>query len=177
MLDIPRWKAFAILLTTAVVCLMAVPNLLSVSAVENWPKWAQRKFELGYDLQGGTRIVLAVDREALHRQIMGELRDTVRKALRDARIGHSGVQTRDEALEVRIRDPWHQEKALAKLREHAPEAIVETHGQLFRLRLAGSYFDDRVRSGRRSSIDNFIRPRIKSLGAQSSIQSRGSDLV
>ena len=86
MLYISRWKAVAIIVTTLIVCLFAVPNFFPESTSANWPKWAQRHIVLGLDLQGGSHILLEVDINDVRRQKIDSLRDDVRKVMREARI-------------------------------------------------------------------------------------------
>ena len=62
MLYFARWKAAAILLTAAIVCSFAIPNFVSAERVKGWPEWAQRYVVLGLDLQGGSHILLEVDK-------------------------------------------------------------------------------------------------------------------
>ena len=87
MLYISRWKAFAIVMTTLVVCMFAVPNLLSPATVKGWPKWAQRHVVLGLDLQGGSHLLLEVDTGVIRKEKVEQLRDEVRKVLREAKVG------------------------------------------------------------------------------------------
>ena len=91
MLYFTRWKAAAILLTALVVCLFAVPNFLPDKMVRRWPNWAQRHVVLGLDLQGGSHILLEVDTNAVRKEMLEALRDDVRRVLRDARIGYTGL--------------------------------------------------------------------------------------
>ena len=86
MLYISRWKALAILLTAAVVCLCAVPNFFSDQTIQSLPKWMQRHVVLGLDLQGGSHILLEVDTDAVRKEKVEQLRDDVRRVLREARI-------------------------------------------------------------------------------------------
>src|SRR5882757_2197672 len=104
MLYFTRWKAAAIVLTALFVCLFAVPNFLPDKTVASWPKWAQRHIVLGLDLQGGSHILLEVDVNDVRKQRMDSLRDDVRRVLRDARVGYTGLAVRGTSVEVRIRD-------------------------------------------------------------------------
>src|SRR5947209_8559604 len=102
MLYFSRAKAAAILLTALVVCGFTVPNFFSESTVKSWPAWAQRHVVLGLDLQGGSHILLEVDRGDVRKQRMDTLRDDVRRILRDARVRYTGLAIRGDAVEVRI---------------------------------------------------------------------------
>ncbi len=117
MLYISRWKAFAIVATTLFVCMFAIPNLLSPSTVQSWPKWAQRHVVLGLDLQGGSHILLEVDTAAVRKEKVEQLRDEVRKVLREAKVGLvQAAVVRGDSVEVRIR-PADLQQGLTKLRE------------------------------------------------------------
>jgi preprotein translocase subunit SecD len=116
MLYFTRVKAAAILLTAFVICLFAVPNFLPANMVNAWPKWAQRHIVLGLDLQGGSHILLEVDTKAVMKEKLEALRDDVRRNLREARIGYTGLAIRGNSVEVHIRDSAHLEQALSKLR-------------------------------------------------------------
>src|SRR5665647_2269112 len=104
MLYFTRWKAAAIVLTALVICLFAVPNFFPEKTVASWPKWAQRHLVLGLDLQGGSHILLEVDTNAVRKEKLETTRDDVRRVLRDARVGYTGLAVRGNSVEVRIRD-------------------------------------------------------------------------
>jgi preprotein translocase subunit SecD len=117
MLYFTRWKAIAIVLTAFVVCLFAVPNFLPTNIVDAWPKWAQRHVVLGLDLQGGSHILLEVDTKTVRKDMLEALRDDVRRVLRDARVGYTGLAVRGNGVEVRIREGADFDQAVTKLRE------------------------------------------------------------
>ncbi len=72
---------------------------------------------LGLDLQGGSHILLQVDAADVKRQKMDTLRDDVRRVLRDAKVGYTGLAIRGDNVEVRIREDQNFNQALTKLRE------------------------------------------------------------
>jgi preprotein translocase subunit SecD len=115
MLYFTRWKAAAIILTALVVCLCAVPNFLPASAFDALPKWAQRHLVLGLDLQGGSYLLLEVDTKSVRKDMLEALRDDVRRVLRDARIGYTGLVVRGNSVEVRIREGANSGQAQEKL--------------------------------------------------------------
>src|ERR1700686_1443691 len=117
MLYFTRWKAAAIVLTALFICLFAVPNFFPDKMVQSWPKWAQRHVVLGLDLQGGSHILLEVDTKTVRKDMLETLRDDMRRVLRDARIGYTGLVVRGNSVEVRIRENASVEQALTKLRE------------------------------------------------------------
>ena len=87
MLYFTRWKALAIIMTALVVCLFAVPNFFPEAKVKTWPVWAQRHIVLGLDLQGGSYLLLEVDSNYVKKEKLDQVRDEVRRVLREAKIG------------------------------------------------------------------------------------------
>ena len=118
MLYFTRWKALGIILTALIVCLCAVPNFFPEAEVKTWPAWAQRRLVLGLDLQGGSYLLLEVDSAYVKKERLDQVRDDVRRTLRNAKIGFTGgVTVRNDAVEVRITKESDAQAALAKLRE------------------------------------------------------------
>src|SRR6516225_11724432 len=117
MLYFTRWKALGIILTALVVCLCAVPNFFPETTVKNWPLWAQRRIVLGLDLQGGSYLLLSLDANYVRKDKLDQVRDDVRRTLRDAKIGYTGLAARTDSVEVKITRDSDVQTALAKLRE------------------------------------------------------------
>ncbi|MGE0062064.1 MAG: protein translocase subunit SecD [Xanthobacteraceae bacterium] len=190
MLYFTRWRAAAILLTALLVCLCAVPNFFDSKTVESWPKWAQRHLVLGLDLQGGSHILLAVDTNAVRKEQLEALRDEVRRVLRDARIGYTGLVVRGNGVDVRIRDGANAAQALPKLRElsqplggflgttGARNIDVSDQGNgLIRLTVTDPAILERVRQAVDQSIQ-IIERRVNELGTvEPLIQRQGADRV
>jgi len=189
MLYFTRWKAMAIVLTALVVCLFAFPNFISEKTVQSWPKWAQRHVVLGLDLQGGSHILLAVDTAAVRKEKLESLRDDVRRVLRDARVGYTGLVVRGNSVEVRVREANQVETALAKLRELSQplggflgttgqrSLDVGNDGNLIRLTVTDPAIVERVRQAVEQSIQ-IIERRINELGTvEPLIQRQGTDRI
>jgi preprotein translocase subunit SecD len=189
MLYFTRWKAATIILTALIVCLFAVPNFLPSSLVDNWPKWAQRHVVLGLDLQGGSHLLLEVDSKAVRREKLEALRDDVRRALREARIGYTGLVVRGNSVEVRIREGANADQALTKLRALSQPlgGIMSATGQnsldiaqdgdLIRLTVTEPAILERVRQSVEQSIQ-IIERRINELGTvEPLIQREGVDRI
>src|SRR6202171_6435112 len=104
MLYFSRWKALAILLTALVVCLCAVPNFFAQERVKTWPLWAQRHIVLGLDLQGGSYLLLEVNSNYVKKEKLDQVRDDARRVLRDNKIGYTGLASRADYVEVRVKD-------------------------------------------------------------------------
>src|SRR5206468_10301878 len=130
MLYFTRWKALGIILTALIVCLCAVPNFFPEAQVKTWPAWAQRRLVLGLDLQGGSSLQLEVDSNYVKKEKLDQIRDDVRRVLREAKIVYTGLVTKGDAVEVRVKDADTQ-TVLAKLRELAQPigGLVGSSGQ------------------------------------------------
>jgi preprotein translocase subunit SecD len=166
-----------------------VPNFLPSKMVDSWPKWAQRHIVLGLDLQGGSHILLAVDTNAVRKEMLEATRDDARRVLRDARIGYIGLLVRGTSVEVRIREPAQLEEALAKLRtlsqplggllgstgEH--NLAIGNDGNLVRLTLSEPAIVEKVRQAVDQSIE-IIERRVNELGTvEPLIEREGSDRI
>ena len=189
MLYFTRWKAAAVILTALIVCLFAVPNFLPEKMVASWPKWAQRHVVLGLDLQGGSHILLEVDTNAVRKEKLESTRDDVRRVLRDARIGYTGLVVRGNSVEVRIRDNANPQQALAKLQELSVplggilggsgqrSVDIGSDGSLIRLTVTDAALLERVRQSVEQSIQ-IIERRVNELGTvEPLIQRQGTDRI
>ncbi|HEY8565376.1 MAG TPA: protein translocase subunit SecD [Beijerinckiaceae bacterium] len=121
-------KTLAIIAVILYGCLLAAPNLLSREqrqalqrSVPSWvPSWVlpTQAVTLGLDLQGGSHVLLEVDRADLVRGLVTQLRDDARRVLRETRIGiQGGLQTNPRGVQLRVTDPSSQGTLAAKLRE------------------------------------------------------------
>ena len=190
MLYFTRWKALAIILTALVVCLCAVPNFFPESTVKEWPLWAQRRLVLGLDLQGGSHLVFEVDSDAVKKDKLDQVRDDVRRTLRDARIAYTGLVTRPDAVEVRISKDTDVPTALSKLRELSQPLggllgsngqrsldVTDAGGGIVRLTVPPAAITERIRQAIEQSIQ-IVERRVNQLGTvEPSIQRQGLDRI
>jgi preprotein translocase subunit SecD len=190
MLYFTRWKAAAIVLTALFICLFAVPNFLPEKMVQSWPKWAQRHVVLGLDLQGGSHILLEVDTKAVRKEMLETLRDDMRRVLRDARIGYTGLVVRGNSAEVRIREGASADQAQTKLATLSQPLggllggtggrnidVTAEAGGLIRLTLSDPAIIERVRQSVEQSIQ-IIERRVNELGTvEPLIQREGTDRI
>ena len=189
MLYFTRWKALAIILTALVVCLCAVPNFFPEAKVKTWPVWAQRHLVLGLDLQGGSHILLEVDSNSVKKDKLDQVRDDVRRTLRDAKIGYTGLAVRADAVEVRLKDTDLQ-AALTKLRELSQPLggllgssgqrsleVSDAGGGLIRLTVPQAAITERIRQSVEQSIQ-IVERRVNELGTvEPLIQRQGVDRI
>jgi preprotein translocase subunit SecD len=189
MLYFTRWKALAIILTALVVCLCAVPKFFPEATVKGWPAWAQRRLVLGLDLQGGSHILLEVDSNSVKKDKLEQVRDDVRRSLREAKIGYTGLATRPDSVEVRVKDTDLQ-NTLTKLRELSQPLggllgssgqrsleVNDAGGGLIRLSVPPAAIVERVRQSVDQSIQ-IVERRVNQLGTvEPSIQRQGQDRI
>ena len=105
MLYFSRWKTVSIWGLVLVSLFFALPNLYSPAFRDSLPGWVpSRPMTLGLDLQGGSHILLALDRTDLAKERLQAIRDDIRTLLRDAKIGYTGLSGTGETVQVRIRE-------------------------------------------------------------------------
>src|SRR3974390_213141 len=176
MLYFTRWKALAIILTALVVCLFAVPNFFPEAQTRTSPAFAQRRLVLGLDLQGGSYLLLEVDSNYVKKEKLDQVRDEVRRTLRDAKIGYTGLAARNDAVEVHISKESDQQNALSKLRELSQPlgGLLGSSGQrslevsdagsgVIRLTVPQAAITERIRQTIEQSIQ-IVERRVKQLG-------------
>src|ERR1700761_3591270 len=191
MLYFTRWKALAIILTALVVCLCAVPNFFPEAQVKTWPLWAQRHLVLGLDLQGGSYLLLEVDSNYIKKEKLEQIRDDVRRTLREERIQFTGgVTVRGDAVEVRITKDTDQANALSKLRDLSQPLggllgsngqrsleVSDAGGGVIRLVVPQAAINDRIRQTIEQSIQ-IVEKRVNELGTvEPVIQRQGTDRI
>src|ERR1700759_1796785 len=191
MLYFTRWKALGIILIALVVCLCAVPNFFPEAKVKTWPAWAQRRLVLGLDLQGGSYLLLEVDSNYVKKEKLDQIRDDVRRVLREARIGFTGgITVRNDAVEARISKDTDLPVALSKLRDLSQPlgGLLGSNGQrslevtdagngTIRLTVPQGAITDRIRQTIEQSIQ-IVEKRVNELGTvEPVIQRQGTDRI
>lgn len=190
MLHFSRWKVLATVLATFVLCFLVVPNLLPAGTVASFPEFLQRKIVLGLDLQGGSHILLEVDSAAIRKEKVETLRDDVRRVMREARIGYTGLTVQDRSVQLRIREPEQVADAVRRLRELASPIggvfgttntqdieVVDAGDGVIRLTVTEAGVAARLRQAVDQSIE-IVRRRVDELGTvEPLIQRQGTDRV
>ena len=190
MLYFSRWKTLAIILTTLLVCLFAVPNFFPEATVKTWPKWAQRHIVLGLDLQGGSHLLFEVDANSVKKSKLDQIRADTQRALRDAKIQYTGLAVRNDNVEVRISKDTDLSTALTKLRELSQPLggllgssgqrsleVSDAGGGLIRLTVPQAAITDRIRQVVEQSIQ-IVEKRVNEMGTvEPLIQRQGLDRI
>jgi protein-export membrane protein SecD len=108
MFHYPRWKIITILASVLIAAFIALPNLLSTTQKEFMAShFGLRPMTLGLDLQGGSNILMEVDRkdlvDKLKQQLVGDIRSTLSEA--SPRIFYSDVSKTEDGVTVQIKNP------------------------------------------------------------------------
>ncbi len=132
MLHFSRWKVVAILMTCIAGFIIALPNFFPKATVASWPSFVPKKqLNLGLDLRGGAHLLLEMDTNELRKDWLQTIREDVRKQLRDARIGFTGIGVSGSAVQVSLLNADDTDKAftdLKKLVQPIGNAILGTSG-------------------------------------------------
>lgn len=192
MLHFARWKTILIWLSVVVAVVFAFPNLLSKEQLAKLPSWVPHtQMTLGLDLQGGSHILLQVDRNDIIKDRITSTVDDARRVLRDKGIGYTGLGPKGQGVQVRIRDEAQVDAAKKALEELAQPinagmfgggsvqevTISETSPGVLLLGLTNDGIDYRIRTAVGQSIEVVSR-RVNELGTtEPIIQREGNDRI
>jgi preprotein translocase subunit SecD len=196
MLRYATWKIVSIIGMTVLAFLVIVPSLLSPAnrdaLIANLPSWIPaRAIVLGLDLQGGSHVLLEVDSQSVVKTLIDNLRDSVRRILREDKVsitGGIGVQPR--GLQLRIPDPGDRAKVMPQLRQlanagggladgsRAPSFdVIENDSGLIQFTVTEAGVNAKVRRAVDQSIE-VLRRRVDALGTtEPNIQRQGADRI
>lgn len=192
MLHFARWKTVLIWLVVVAGTLFALPNVLTQRQLDSLPGFLpDRPMTLGLDLQGGSYLLLQVDRDSLVTARLQALRDEVRLNLRNAGIAYSGVGEAGSTIDFRLQDPAQAQAARDALRAltdpissgllaggSVNEAeLTESQPGVFNLALTESGITYRLSTAVSQSIE-VVRRRVDELGTtEPVIQRQGTDRI
>jgi SecD/SecF fusion protein len=118
MLNFPRWKQAAIIITCLAGLFVVLPNFLSQQTLNRWPSWLPKwQLSLGLDLRGGAHLLYAMEINDVRKDWLDALRDDARQRLREAKIPVTAVGVSGNAVQVRINRPEDADAALKALRQ------------------------------------------------------------
>jgi preprotein translocase subunit SecD len=195
-------KVIAIVAAVLISFVLAVPSLLTAeqrqsmqASIPRWlPSWIvpTQAIVLGLDLQGGSHVLLEVDVPDLLRTQAIQLRDDVRRILRETRVApQGGIQVTQRGVQVRVADAADREKLLPKLRELAQpisNALIGQTGEfdltvteqpdgLITVAATEAGTNQRVRRAIDQAIE-VLRRRVDALGTtEPNIQRQGADRI
>ena len=195
MLRFAPWKVASILGMIVVAVLLVVPSMLSAptrAALEtHLPSWAKpRTLTLGLDLQGGSHVLLQVDGTDVVKTMVGNLRDDVRRILREEKVAATGgIGAKPRGVEFRLADPADRTKIAPKLQAltnptasvfgsaGGPAYSVSTSGDTTDVDVTDAGVADKIRRAVDQSIE-VIRRRVDALGTtEPLIEREGNDRI
>jgi protein-export membrane protein SecD len=140
MFHYPRWKIIAILASVLVAALLAMPNVLPTAAKQYVAEnYGLRPMTLGLDLQGGSNILMEVDRRDMMDKLQQQLSSDIRTVLRDAKVGYNGISKLENGVTVKVTKPEDLEKAkteLNKLLQPLDAGLFSTGTQVYLYKLS-----------------------------------------
>lgn len=192
MLYFSRWKTLFIWFVVAMSVVVAAPNLFSDEQLAEFPSFLPtKKVTLGLDLQGGSHIMLKLERADIIKERLETTVGDVRTSLRDAGIRYTGLSGVGQRVQVRITDADKMaaaKEALALVTTPVSVGgltggtiqevtIEEQDGGLLILNLTDAGIDYRVSSAVNQSME-VVRRRVDELGTtEPLIQRQGEDRI
>ncbi|WP_062016792.1 protein translocase subunit SecD [Aureimonas sp. AU4] len=192
MLYFARWKTILIWLAVLAGILFALPNVLTDSQRASLPRFMpDRPMTLGLDLQGGSYVLLEVDRASLVNDRLQSLRDDVQVSLRNANVGFNSVTEQNGGIQFTLRDPTQAEAARTALQgltspistsllaggSVTETELAEIQPNTFRLTLTDAGVNYRLSTAVSQSIE-VVRRRVDELGTtEPVIQRQGLDRI
>ena len=179
MIYFAKWKVILILGICLLGVVFAAPNFLSAQQAAALPSWMPSKqVSLGLDLQGGSHLLLEVAVDSVLAERLEAVVDTMRTALRKARINYGELGVDGMAAGVKIKDPAQTEQARQLMRNLDSDFSVEvTDISRITLRLTEKSIRDRRTAAIEQSIE-IVRRRIDETGVREpTIQRQGEDRI
>ncbi len=187
----PPFRTIAVLLVTLLSVLAVLPNFLSEQTKAGLPDWLpNQEIVLGLDLQGGSPLLLQVNRDDIVEGRISDIRRDARATLIEAGIG-SLITTDGATLNVELTDPSQLDAAQAALEPlaqpaeggifgggtAAPEIDIATSGGRILITLPEDAISSRMSSLVAQSLE-VIRSRIDEVGTtEPIIQRQGEDRI
>jgi SecD/SecF fusion protein len=186
-------RAILLLLVAVVGVAMMIPNFVSKETLATWPDFLpKQQMVLGLDLQGGSHLLLQVNREGIVTERLRELRRDARQVLANQNGIGNIITTEGNSIVVELTDPSQADvasTALQTLQTTISSSLISVGGGTPELEfvtrpdgriavsLTAGGIEERMSSIVSQSIE-VIRKRIDELGTtEPSIQRQGTDRV
>ena len=166
---ISKWKIITSLLFTLIAAIYVLPNF-----TEDAPDWLPGdKVNLGLDLRGGSHLLLSVDFDSYMNDINQSVAESLRKYLRDKKIGYRNLQISRDNVKFDLRsDSNHKDvkKIIRNIDENLSYTQKENSFTLYYNEYAINQLQDKVID---QSIE-IVRMRVDSTGTKEpNIQRQG----
>ena len=157
---------------------MILMHIFQKKFIEGLPNWLPHKqVSLGLDLRGGSHLLLEVDVASVMKEHLESLVDSMRSALRKARIGYGELGISGDDAKVLIRKAEEVEKARNLLRKIETESKIVVDGKTIRISFTERAWSDRRNAALQQSLE-IIRRRIDETGVREpTIQRQGDDRI
>mgnify|MGYP001248642197 FL=1 len=197
MLRFAPWKVASIVGMTLIALLIVIPSMLSPAARDaihaRLPSWLPMKtITLGLDLQGGSHILLEVDSPAVVRTMVENMRDDVRRVLREEKAGVvGGIAMQARGVQFRLSNPAEADKVIPKIRALGQQTgnallggagvqgldVKQTENGIVQVAITDAGVQDKVRRAVDQSIE-VLRRRIDGSGMKEpTIQRQGAERI
>ncbi|HEX9461370.1 MAG TPA: protein translocase subunit SecD [Alphaproteobacteria bacterium] len=174
------WKVWTILALIALGVIFAAPNLIPPDRADKLPSWLpHRTISLGLDLQGGSSLLLEVDLDAVMRERLANLVDSIRTSTRNQRIAITGLGIEGTSgVTFRVQDPATIEKAREAVRQIDPTLQVNSQSDgTLHLQFDPRQIADLNQKTLTQSVE-IIRRRVDQLGTkEATIQTQGKNRI
>jgi len=186
-----RWKSVLIWLSVILSVWLTVPNFLPQAALDKIPSFIPKNaMTLGLDLQGGSHIMLKLERGDIVTERRETIVDEIRSNLRRAGIGYTGLAANGQKITFKLRDAGQIDATKTALKDLTATvsggltgtSITEvtennTADGAFEYDLTDGGIDYRVSSAVAQSIE-VVRRRVDELGTtEPLIQRQGADRI
>ena len=192
MLHFSRFKIIAILASVFIAMIFALPNALPTAWQEVVLKTIGTKsMTLGLDLQGGSNVVMEVDKKDLKDQLLQQLSSDIRASLRESKIGYKGITKVENGVSVRLSDVADIDRAKTEMRKlQQPLSVglfatatgvnlydLANQDELLTFTFSNQGFDAKVALAIKQSL-KIVENRINALGtSEPVIQQQGKDRI
>lgn len=183
MLYIERWKAIFITAVSVLGLLYAAPNMLPPQALgwmeRNVPAFLPHQaVNLGLDLRGGSYLLLEVATDVFIKEKTESLLDSVRKELRDKKIGYANLSAEGQTVSFKLTSPDAASAAKTALHDMDRDVTLSTQNED---EISLTYPEAVITAKKRAAIDQsieIVRRRIDETGTREpSIQRQGENRI
>ncbi|MFL2845627.1 MAG: hypothetical protein ACJ0BO_05130 [Candidatus Puniceispirillaceae bacterium] len=102
MLQFQLWKKLLVVAIATLGIICALPTVFGINdGVAFLPG---KKISLGLDLQGGSHLLLRVDIDAVRKERLENLGETIRRDFRTKKIRFRALTVNDESVSLQVRD-------------------------------------------------------------------------
>lgn len=177
MVYFPRWKIILIALICAMAVVVAMPNFLSSKKLESLPDWLPKNtMNLGLDLKGGSHLLLEVDFNSYYKDHLENLKDSIRKDLREDKIGYVNLSANKDSVSFALRNKDSLKEVEKLLKKNKDLELKVVEDQIY-ISYTIDYLDDLKKKLIDQSIE-IIRRRVDENGTKEPIiQRQGEDKI